>query len=48
MIVERPIAGLLVVEIDSLPNLIVVNCIPVAVIGVRARRRINVRLRNER
>ena len=36
MIIERPVASFLVAEIDSLADLVVANCIPVAVIGERA------------
>ena len=39
MIVERPIASLLAVEIYSFANFVVVNCVPVAVIGERRRSR---------
>ncbi len=35
VVVERPVAGLAVVKIDPLPNLVVANCIFVAVVGIR-------------
>src|SRR5690242_14562027 len=38
MIVERPIASFLTVEIYSFANFVVVNCVPVAVIGELAVR----------
>src|SRR5437667_6076435 len=46
MIVERPVASLLAVEIDPFANLVVVNCISMAVIRKCACDRIKVRLWN--
>ena len=43
MIIKRPIASLSVVEVDSLPNLVVCNRVLVTIIGIRTRDGIDVR-----
>src|SRR5215469_2359020 len=48
VVVERPVAGLSVVEIDPLSDLVVGNCAPLAVIRIGSGGGINIRGRNER